>query len=252
VLSAALTGAFLARVTPGLSNEAVLLRPLAAAGPLPAKELWRHGRVSKRAMTTILKASTRLGLVEAEGTDVALRVELPAVEPASCMPLATLVSQLELEHPHFPVPYGTADDSFTGGPGVDWKPVPRESTSSVDGLPMTALLSQALVAFAIDYERAGRVAMQWALRLRVGRPAGGMQRHGVVGATGAPTPRGVAMRDAFEPLCTELESRWRAQHGPTLIDDVIDAVRVEAVEDPPPFPLVSWTGAEFAVLGNGS
>jgi hypothetical protein len=56
------------------------------------------------------------------------------------------------------VPYGTADPSFAaGGRGVDWKPVPRESTSKVEVLPMASLLSQALVAFAIEYERVSAV-----------------------------------------------------------------------------------------------
>ena len=33
------------------------------------------------------------------------------------------------------------------------------------------------------------------------------------------------MRDAFEPLCAQIESRWRKWLGSSLIDDVTEAVR---------------------------
>jgi hypothetical protein len=247
VLVEALSGAFQRRTRPDLATEAVVLRPL-GAGPLPSKELWRHGRVSKRAMTTLVKAAVRQGLVEVDGADVRLLTSLPPVEPAACPPLAALVAQLELEHPHFPVPYGTADASFTGGPGVDWKPVPREPGSGADALPMTALLSQALVAFAIEYEREHRGPIQWAVRVRIGEPAGGMQRHGVVGDDGTPTAIGRAIGDAFEPLCTEIEARWRERFGAALVDEVIEAVADDG--DWLPFPLIGWTGRSFDVLGN--
>jgi hypothetical protein len=80
--------------------------------------------------------------------------------------LERLVGQLRFELPHFPASYGAADPSAIGGPymqnakrkgdlpahGKDWKPVMRSDEDSVSTVPITALLSQALVAFTIDYE----------------------------------------------------------------------------------------------------
>ena len=84
-------------------------------------------------------------------------------------PLRDVVRQLYLEWPHFPTGYGPADHSITGGlhtsgggksdskvptHGTDWVPVPRHDVegSSVAGLAVSALLSQAFVAFAADFE----------------------------------------------------------------------------------------------------
>jgi hypothetical protein len=80
--------------------------------------------------------------------------------------LERLVGQLRFELPHFPASYGAADPSAIGGPymqnakrkddlpahGTDWKPVVRGEEDSVTSVSVTALLSQALVAFTIDYE----------------------------------------------------------------------------------------------------
>lgn len=263
-----LSGAFQSLTRPGLCTESVLLRPL-QDGPLPAAELWRHGRVSKRAMKTIVNAAAKQGMVEVDGGEVRLLVSLPPIEPASCPPLEALVSQLELEHPHFPVPYGTADPSFRGrGPGgVDWKPVPRQPTSSVEGLPLTALLSQALVAFAIDYEKERRGPIQWAANVLQGIADDGVEvpslpKTGTISMRNLErmgvgtvdrdnivrlTTRGRAMRDAYRPLCEQIESQWRDQMGASLIDEIVQAVRVEG--NWRPFPLVAWTGAEFSVVG---
>jgi hypothetical protein len=54
------------------------------------------------------------GLVEIDGDEVRILTSLPAIEPACCPALEALVSQLELEHPHFRVPYGTADPTLAG------------------------------------------------------------------------------------------------------------------------------------------
>ena len=75
---------------------------------------------------------------------------------------------LPLELPHHPATYGPADVSATGAPyvqrskgtgadaepvhGQDWKPVRRGDADTVSSLPLTTLLSQALMAFTIDYE----------------------------------------------------------------------------------------------------
>ena len=263
----ALSGAFLSRARFGLCTEAVLLRAL-QDGPLPAKELWWHGRISKRAMKTIVNAATKKGLVVVSGEEVSLAASLPATEPASSPPLQALVSQLELEHPHFPVPYGTADPTFCGrgDEGRDWKPVRREPASNAERLSMTALLSQALVAFAIEYEKHRRGPIQWAANILDGlndvradvaaAPARGphsvanLERLRIV-TLGQDkvvrlTARGRAMRDAYRPLCERIESRWRQQMGSSLIDQVIDAVGVDG--DWRPFPLIAWDGTDFSIV----
>jgi len=240
-LVGALSGAFVREARPGLCTEAVVLRPL-ADGPVAAKELWRHARVSKRAMTTLRKGAVRRGLVADDGNVVSLLVEPPATTPASCAPLAELVSRFELDHPDFPVTYGTADQSFTGGPGVDWKPVPR--AGSVDDKPLSALLAQALVAFGIYYERAGVGPIMWAELLRRGTVMFGMERHRVT----PDTDRGRFMLGSYEPTCAAIESSWRSQFGSSLIDDVIGAVGPSSE----PFPVVAWTGGECVVLASGS
>jgi hypothetical protein len=117
--------------------------------------------------------------------------------------LESLVSQLDLELPHFPAGYGAADGSVTGGlwrwgrqaalrrggrPGLefdaaeehraadaweaasggalyvaaarqDWKPVLRDEGDTVTALPLSALLSEALMAFTIDYEGSGGLSL---------------------------------------------------------------------------------------------
>lgn len=259
-----LSAAFHSRAHPGMSTEAVVLRAL-ERGPVPVTELWRHGRVSKRAMKTMVNSATRQGMVAHAEGHLSLLVSLPPVEPASCPPLEALVCRLELEHPHFPVPYGTADPSFTGGPGVDWKPVPRESASTVGDLPTSALLSQALVAFAIEYESRRVGPIQWAANIlrTLGDDGAGLPplpasgthsvknliRLGILtedhGAA-RPTAAGRAMRDAYQPLCEEIEARWRRKFGSSLVDEVVDAVG--AGGGCPPFPLVAWTGSEFSLL----
>ena len=80
--------------------------------------------------------------------------------------LETVVGALDLELPHHPMPYGSADLRATGGRavagragpprvpahGVDWVPVPRTDPEGVGALTLHALLSQALMAFTIDVE----------------------------------------------------------------------------------------------------
>ena len=83
-------------------------------------ELWWHGRVSKRAMKTIFNAAAKKGLVAVNGEEVQLMASLPSIEPALCPPLQALVSQLELEHPHFPLPDGTADPTAGRTPWRIW------------------------------------------------------------------------------------------------------------------------------------
>lgn len=248
MLVEALSAAFVAASRPGLCTESVVLRPL-ATGPVPVKELWRRARVSRRAMATLLKPAVRRGLVASDGNTTQLLIDLPEVEPAPCAPLVELVSRFELEHPHFPVTYGTADQSFTGGPGVDWKPVPREGPA--DGLPLSALLSQALVAFGIEYETERRGPIMWAASLVRGDQAvhgSGMDRHGVI-EEGEPTALGRTVRAAYEPLSAQIEASWRERFGGALIDEVIDALGPERST----FPWIAWqNGNEWIVVASGT
>ena len=73
--------------------------------------------------------------------------------------LKSTVAALPLEYAHYPARYGAADASVTGGNGVDWKPVSRGSGDTASGLCLSALTSQALVAFAIAYEERSPVAL---------------------------------------------------------------------------------------------
>jgi DNA-binding MarR family transcriptional regulator len=205
--------------------------------------------------------------------------------------LERLVGQFDLELPHYPTGYGAADVSMTGaasthpshpaepGPprlpprGDDWHPVLRTRDDTVSALPLSALLSQALVAFAIDYESHGFGAILFAADVlpliddagiprRDAPPAGAisgdgrsvLERHGIVvvdppgpGPDGDRlvrlTARGRQQRDAYGPLTREVEARWADRFG----TDAVAALRaaLEALDptrDPtlPHFPIVRF------------
>lgn len=272
MLVEALSGAFVSRLAdaPLASTWANLLRVLGEEG-VRAKDLPALTALSRRAMKTVTGAAQRLGLVTVNGETVRLTDTGRRVRPATarettvCEPLAILVSQLELEHPHAVTPYGTADPTMTGGPGVDWKPVPRRPGDTAS-LPVASLLSQALMAFAIEYERERMGPIMWGAEVlapigeagvpRASMPktgthsASNLQRLGVAAIDAAGvvrlTARGRAMRDGFAPLSERIEARWRERHGDDLIRAVIAAVDVGEA-GLPRFPVVAWTGAEFAV-----
>jgi hypothetical protein len=148
--------------------------------------------------------------------------------------LQELVAALPLEHPHYPAGYGPADASITGGNGVDWKPVPRSSRDSVSDLSLAALISQLLVAFAIDYEQKSPVALSLSMSIVMripadGRPLRGMGhsagvsalvRHGFLRLGDAQgetrvhlTPRGNAVQAAHEKRIQEVETEWSHRFG---------------------------------------
>ena len=80
--------------------------------------------------------------------------------------LETLVSQFELELPHYITGYGPADESLTGGTflpaekgppripsrGAEWPITVRNENKRSGSLSLPALLSQTLTQFVIDYE----------------------------------------------------------------------------------------------------
>lgn len=239
------------------------------------RDLLGRSRLSKRALTTATKRLARLGLVELHDKSVVLTAAgaaardgwRPVVEqlgttwPAAAplrTALVTIVSGLELEHPHFPVQYGTADSSITGGPGQDWKPVPREGTGGAEELPLVALLSQAFVALAIAYESRngalGWVAKVVAFVPKGGAPIGdlppqgrrllsGLERHGWITVDArakevAPTSFGSGRRAAHQPTLDAIESEWSHRFGAEVVGslraslaDCVTSLPVGLVDD---------------------
>ena len=172
---------------PSLAVWSNVLRCVADKPGLDERALAVEARISKRLATAAVTGAARRGWIDAEaaggknrrvslaeGGDAAAGVwpgALAAVDEEWAdtdvrRALEALVSQLRFELPHFPASYGSADPSATGGcftqnaprkddlpaHGVDWKPVLREGGGNASSLPVTALLSQALMAFTIDYE----------------------------------------------------------------------------------------------------
>lgn len=192
------------------------------------------------------------------------------------------VRKIDLELPHFPLGYGPVDDSMTGGRsrqgslgppripshGEDWVPVVREGDSTVEDIPIAALLSQILVAFAIDFEQDGSslpTTVIWrefpddGLRvadLPDGCPnPSGWERHGL--ATLDPTPLKKSSvikltfpartaRDGYTARSAVIEEEWRHRFGrkdmTRLRKDLETVVEAAAVSHLPHFPRVSWIG----------
>ena len=152
--------------------------------------------------------------------------------------LEQLVAALPLEHPHHPASYGAADASITGGNGQDWQPVPRGNGDTVSDLPHSALVSQALVAFAMNYEEKSAVALSLSgtvIRLippegcplqGLGDSAGisALVRHGFLCVSGNPgreivhlTPKGFAVTCPYDGRIQAVETEWRNAFGDTSI-----------------------------------
>ena len=173
--------------------------------------------------------------------------------------LSTVVDRLPVELPHYPAGYGAADPSVTGGDfvpeepgpprspahGQDWPVVLRKPGTDTRHLPLPALLSQVLAAFAIDYEREGfgslpavsnflRFVGDDGVTLGRARALGGVSGNGktlherhrdVVVEPGRPgdmsrrvflTPKARRLRDAYPRLVMEIEDRWREQYAAAI------------------------------------
>lgn len=167
--------------------------------------------------------------------------------------LESVVAAFWLEHPHYPAGYGAADASITGGNGRDWKAVRRRAGDTVSKLPLTALVSQALVAFAMRYEEKSPVALslsttiiryippEGCLLKDLGNSVGvsALLRHGFLrlSGTGASstlslTSKGLAVKSAYEERIMSVEADWRKDFGDISVTnlrrglaDVIDATR---------------------------
>ena len=177
--------------------------------------------------------------------------------------LASVVDRLPVELPHHVAGYGAADSSVTGGDyvqedpgppripahGQDWPVVIREPGSMAGDLPLPALLSQVLAAYAIDYEREGvgqlqavsnflRFVGDKGVTLERAQALGGVSGNGktgherhldVVVEPGRArdkgrrvylTPKTRRMRDAYPCLVGEIEQRWCEEYG-----DAVPAMR---------------------------
>lgn len=173
--------------------------------------------------------------------------------------LQRLVGGLDLELPHFPAAYGAADQSITGHNGQDWRPVRRVGADTVAGLGLSALLSQALVAYTMDYEAdGGSLALNAnVLRLlsRARRPlaelprvqADGMsalERHGYLeryrdGRTILIrlTPRGEKTHDGYRPRLAQLDQRWDREYGVAALRTVLESIVSRLHLDLPHHPI---------------
>jgi hypothetical protein len=187
--------------------------------------------------------------------------------------LERLVSQFRFELPHFPASYGAADPSAIGGPymqgrerkddlpahGHDWKPVMRGDGDTVSSLPITALLSQALMAFAIDYEdnfpwplaNTATVLRHITTEPRpladlpeghgiVGKGKSLLERHLIVSVTPDPhdkrkmlvalTDRGELVLKHHPQRLKAVEKDWSDRYGNALIAELRDAL-MDAIDD---------------------
>ncbi|MXW52660.1 MAG: winged helix-turn-helix transcriptional regulator [Gammaproteobacteria bacterium] len=181
--------------------------------------------------------------------------------------LSQIVSGFELEYPYYITGYGPADDALTGGAflpaepgppriparGEEWPVVPRVSPDDSNNIPMSALLSQALTGFAIEYEmeNLGRLGHILSLFRYIGddgvpletvRSAGGITGNGrslherhmnIVLERGKPSdnsrtvylsPKARRARDSYSSLVYEIESRWRKRYGADVIRDLRDSL----------------------------
>ncbi len=198
--------------------------------------------------------------------------------------LEGFVGALAVELPHYPMPYGT-DPSAVGGQsvpakpgppripahGADWVPVVRTGGGeSVHALPLHALLSQALMAFAIDYEELALFPMAMAAMLATSLPSGSrplaelppvlgvngtgkslLERHGVVQVTGSGrlrtahlTDRGRRISQGHRANLEAAESVWRTRYGTDLVEPLATALRSvdeKLDDDLPAYVIVRFT-----------
>lgn len=230
-------------------------------------------RLSKRAVRTRLATAVRLGWVEEQkasrgnatvrltprGAAVATRWQ-PLQQAAESRwddavgiecsanlraALQALVAVFPIEHPHYAAGYGLADASITGGNGVDWKPVPRGIGDTVSGLPLSALVAQALVAFSMHYEEQSPVAFPLSRDVICRIPPAGLPlrqlgaspgvsaliRHGLLQVSGAGasqvaslTPRGVAVSSSYESRVRDVEEIWRQRFGAAKVTALVHAL----------------------------
>ena len=143
--------------------------------------------------------------------------------------------------------------------GQDWRPVPRGAGDTVSELPLFALLSQALLAFAIDYEGCGGLSLARSgnllkliaddgveIVLRQARVRGkvamlpadgtlaGLERHAYAAVDPDPhdtrkgrftlTEKGKLVRDAYDGIVAAIERRWMRRYGDAVVRELRDTL----------------------------
>lgn len=258
---------------PSLDLWANLLRAVDRVG-IGRRELPSILRLSKRAVRTRVATAIRHGWIEEaredQGEDI-VRLTTRGSEMADrwkrLQPTAEdkwktgagvrlskslrasledLVAAFPLEHPHYPASYGPADASITGGNGADWKPVHRAGNETVSCLPLSALVSQAWVAFAMQYEDLSPVALSLSTSVirqiplegrplrEIGKSPGvsALIRHGFVCASGPSdseilwlTERGLEVYRKYEERIHIVETAWRQEFGRDRLAGLIAALK---------------------------
>jgi len=150
--------------------------------------------------------------------------------------------------------------------GTDWVPVVRPDGDTVKALPLAALLSQALVQFAMDVELRGEVSLSAASMVRWLPPEGAPAREvaarwgddfklkwaisrsaimqldrGVVTLT----PQGRALRNKQRAAIAAIERKWLSSYGDSAVAALrasLTAIDSQLDEDLPDHPMVSWVG----------
>jgi hypothetical protein len=272
---------------PSLDLWANLLRAIDETG-VDCRELPAIVRLSKRALRSRVSLAARQGWIEesklgqgratvrltVRGSDMAARWRLlqgPVEERWRARvglhrtsklraALEELVAALPLEHPHYPASYGAADASITGGNGQDWRALRRGDGDTVSDLPLSALVSQALVAFAMNYEEMSTVALSLSTVVikripaegrplqRLGDPVGvsALIRHGFVCVSGDNgseivhlTPKGRAVSSAYYHRIQAVETDWHKALGNvsvTALRRTLEAVSDSSVHTRKPDP----------------
>ena len=195
--------------------------------------------------------------------------------------LSWVVDRLPVELPHYVTGYGAGDPSVTGGDyvledpgpprvpahGQDWPVVIREPGSAAAALPLPALLSQVLAAFAIDYERErlGQLSVVSNFLRLVGEEGVTLERaHALGGVSGNGktlherhldvvvepgrardknrrvylTPKSRRMRDAYPHLVREIEQKWCEEYGDAVaaMRSALHAMNEQFDDDLPDYP----------------
>ena len=247
------------RIGAPLDLWANLLRAVSTSG-VACSDLPAALRLSRRAVRTRVSNAIRLGWIEEQklgrgrsevrltGQGLLVATHSKEMEAAAektwcehvgfdrgnCLraALERIVAALPLELPHYLARYGAADARITGGNGIEWKSVAR-TCFVVSGLSLSALVSQALVAFAMDYEERSPVALSVSVSVIRRIPAEGrslkglghsvdvssLLRHGFLrhdaGRVGfvCLTPKGIAVSSAHDEWIASVELDWAKKFG---------------------------------------
>ena len=278
------------------------------AEALTDRELGQRAILSKRVVRVVLRDFRNLGWLEPDATrnrafrltDRGIALEGvaqhrlaevegqwrdrhgPAVIESLRNGLAVVAASLELEWPWFLTGYGPADPSLTGGSylptepgpprvpgrGEEWPAVPRLASLPATQLPLSALLSQVLAAFTVEYEEehlgplgaasvflahvpddAISLARARAICDVAGTGKSAPERHlCVVVEPGRPrdgsrtvylTPKARRIRDSYPALVMDIEACWRERFGAGVLDGLhrtLTTLDAETSPGTPDFP----------------